>query len=76
MSCQIRFEKLPNLSPHPQPLSQAWERGAGAIGDGGVRSRDFDRKRRVCEADFSVNDHPRKRCSVAAKLAIANLPNR
>jgi hypothetical protein len=24
--------------PHPQPLSQAWERGAGAGGDGGVRA--------------------------------------
>jgi hypothetical protein len=25
--------------PHPQPLSQAWERGAGTAGDGGVRAR-------------------------------------
>jgi hypothetical protein len=24
--------------PHPQPLSQAWERGARAGGDGGVRA--------------------------------------
>ncbi len=30
-------------SPHPQPLSQAWERGAGAAGSGGVRARFCDR---------------------------------
>jgi hypothetical protein len=53
--------------PHPQPLcldahkreetsrsmrrSQAWERGARARGEGGVRATwGFDRKRRVCEA--------------------------
>ncbi len=24
--------------PHPQPLSQAWVRGAGAGGEGGVRA--------------------------------------
>jgi hypothetical protein len=26
ISSQIRFEKPLNLRPHPQPLSQAWER--------------------------------------------------
>jgi hypothetical protein len=29
------------VCPHPQPLSQAWERGAGTAGSGGVRARDF-----------------------------------
>ncbi len=27
--------------PHPQPLSQAWERGARAEGSGGVRARQY-----------------------------------
>jgi hypothetical protein len=38
--------------PHPQPLSQAWERGARARGEGGVRARDFDCKRSVHKPDL------------------------
>jgi uncharacterized SAM-binding protein YcdF (DUF218 family) len=30
--------KTPQSCPHPQPLSQAWERGARAAGSGGVRA--------------------------------------
>jgi hypothetical protein len=37
--------------PHPQPPSQAWERGARAAGSGGVRAAEVsDLKKRVCEA--------------------------
>jgi hypothetical protein len=52
------LENLPSC-PHPQPLSQAWERGARAVGEGGVRARDFDRKRRLFKPDLvSVNIQP------------------
>jgi hypothetical protein len=34
-------DKTHKSSPLPQPLSQAWERGARAAGNGGVRAMGF-----------------------------------
>ncbi|PSB54453.1 hypothetical protein C7B77_18135 [Chamaesiphon polymorphus CCALA 037] len=40
--CQIRLGSPDRSGPHPQPLSQFWERGARAAGEGGVRAMGCD----------------------------------